>query len=155
MNSIDFYQETLKLLNKHKVEYLVVGGYAVSSYGFMRSTGDMDLWIKNDEFNLDKLSKALGALKYSANAIQTGLIELKENRNINLKHGDFFKIELISFLSSTLTFKEAYERKAMKTIFGLKVGIVDYDDLCNLKIKSGRNKDLLDVKELKRIRNGK
>jgi len=155
MNSLDFYRETLKLLNKHKVEYLVVGGYAVNSYGFMRSTGDMDLWITNIESNLNKLSKALSALNYPANAIQTGLSELKENRNISLKHGDFFKIELISFLSSTLTFKEAYERRSTKTILGLKVGVVDYDDLCNLKIKSGRNKDLLDVKELKRIRNRK
>jgi len=155
MNSIDFYQETLKLLNKNKVEYMVVGGYAVNSYGFMRSTGDMDLWITNIESNLNKLSKALNALNYPADAIQTGLSELKENRNISLKHGDFFKIELISFLSSTLTFKEAYERKAMKTILGLKVGVVDFDDLCFLKIKSGRNKDLLDVKEMKRIRNRK
>ena len=153
MNSLDFYRETLKLLNKHKVEYLVVGGYAVNSYGFMRSTGDMDLWIKNDEFNLDKISKALSALDYPADAIQTGLIELKKNRNISLKHGDFFKIELISFLLGTLTFKEAYERKAMKILLGLNVGVVDFDDLCFLKIKSGRNKDLLDVKELKRIRN--
>ncbi len=155
MNSIEFYRETLKQLNKHKVEFLVVGGYAVNSYGFMRSTGDMDLWIKNDEFNLDKISKALSVLDYPADAIQTGLIELKENRNISLKHGDFFKVELISFLSSTLTFNEAYKKKAMKTILGLKVGVVDFDDLCFLKIKSGRNKDLLDVKELKRIRNEK
>ncbi len=43
----------------------------------------------------------------------------------------------------------------MKNILGLKVGVVNFDDLCNLKIKSGRNKDLLDVKELKRIRNQK
>jgi len=47
----------------------------------------------------------------------------------------------------------AYERKAIKTILGLSVGVVDIDDLCFLKIKSGRDKDLLDVSELKRIQN--
>ncbi len=155
MNSLEFYKETLKLLNKFKVEYLVVGGYAVNSYGFMRSTSDMDLWVENDISNLNKLSKALNALKYPADAIQTGIAELKQNRNISLKHGKFFKVELISFLSSTLAFKEAYERKAIKTVLGLSVGVVDYDDLCFLKIKSGRDKDFLDIKELKRIRNEK
>ncbi len=155
MNSLEFYKETLKLLNKFKVEYLVVGGYAVNSYGFMRSTSDMDLWVENDISNLNKLSKALNALKYPADAIQTGIAELKQNRNISLKHGEFFKVELISFLSSTLAFKEAYERKAIKTVLGLSVGVVDYDDLCFLKIKSGRDKDFLDIKELKRIRNEK
>jgi len=115
----------------------------------------MDLWVENDISNLNKLSKALNALKYPADAIQTGIAELKQNRNISLKHGEFFKVELISFLSSTLAFKEAYERKAIKTVLGLSVGVVDYDDLCFLKIKSGRDKDFLDIKELKRIRNEK
>ena len=152
MNSLEFYKETLKLLIKHKVEFLVVGGYAVNSYGFMRSTGDMDLWVVNDESNLNKLSNALKTLKYSLDAIQTGIEELRQNRNISLKHGKFFKVELISFLSSTLAFKEAYGRKEVKIILGMDVGVVGYDDLCFLKIKSGRNKDLLDVKELKQIR---
>lgn len=151
MNSLEFYKETLKQLNKHKVKYLVVGGYAVNSYGYMRSTGDMDLWISNNESNCSNISNTLNSLNYPVDAIKTGLNELIENRNISLKHGDFFKIELISNLSSSLTFKEAYEKKAIKTILGLKVGVVSFDDLCFLKIKSGRNKDFLDVKELKRI----
>lgn len=152
MNSLEFYQETLQVLIIHKVNYLVVGGYAVNSYGFMRSTGDMDLWIDNGQKNLKKLSIALLDLKYSPDAIKTGINELSENRNISLNYNEFFKIEFISFLSSTLLFTEAYNRKIMKSIMGLSIDVINFDDLCNLKIKSGRNKDLLDVKELKRIK---
>lgn len=151
MNSLEFYQETLNVFNKCKVEYLIVGGYAVNSYGFMRSTGDMDLWISKNKSNLDKISKALITLKYPADTIQTGITELKENRNVSLKHGDFFKIELISFLSTSIAFDTAFKQRTVKSILGLKVGVLNFDDLCNIKIKSGRNKDLLDVKELKRI----
>ena len=151
MNSFEFYRETLQSLNKYKVRVLVVGGYAVNSYGFMHSTGDMDLWIDNGKQNLEKLSNALLYLKYSPDAVITGIQELSENRNISLKHNEFFKIEFISFLSSTLTFAEAFERKSEKSLLGLSATVIDFDDLCNLKIKSGRNKDLLDVKELKRI----
>ncbi len=153
MNNLEFYKDTLKTFNKHKIKYLIVGGFAVNSYGFMRSTADLDLWIATDKSNLNKLSEALVALNYQNKAIKTGISELTENRNINLKHGNFFKIKLISFLSGILTFHEAYKRKTTKNILGLKVSVIGFDDLCNIKIKSGRRKDLLDVKELKRIRN--
>jgi len=47
----------IELLNKHHVEYLVVGGYAVGHYGYERFTGDLDVWIKISEANADILEK--------------------------------------------------------------------------------------------------
>jgi hypothetical protein len=155
MSNLEFYSETLKMLNKNKVRYLVVGGYAVNSYGYMRSTGDMDLWIDVTYNNLENLKKALSELGYTDKEIKRGIEELRAIQNISLKHNEFFKIEFISFLSSTLKFEEAYFRKSLKTVLEVKTPIIDIEDLYNLKIKSGRNKDLLDVKELKRIRNSK
>jgi len=37
------FKEFLKLLNSNKVEYWVVGGYAVNYYGYSRATGDLDI----------------------------------------------------------------------------------------------------------------
>ena len=37
------FNEFLKLLNSKQVEYLLIGGYAVSYYGYPRATGDMDI----------------------------------------------------------------------------------------------------------------
>lgn len=54
--NIDFY-EFLELLEKHKVDFLLVGGYAVVLHGFVRSTGDIDLWIERTEVNYEKLEK--------------------------------------------------------------------------------------------------
>ena len=39
------FKEFLKLLNSKRVEYLVIGGYAVGYHGYPRPTGDMDIWI--------------------------------------------------------------------------------------------------------------
>ena len=39
------FKEFLQLLHDKKVEYLVVGGYAVAFHGFPRPTGDIDIWI--------------------------------------------------------------------------------------------------------------
>lgn len=40
------FKEFIELLNSHKVEYLLVGGYALGIHGYPRYTGDMDIWVK-------------------------------------------------------------------------------------------------------------
>jgi len=40
------FKEFIELLNNHKVEYLLVGGYALGIHGYPRYTGDMDIWVK-------------------------------------------------------------------------------------------------------------
>jgi len=39
------FEDFLKLLNNHLVEYMVVGGYALAFHGKPRYTGDLDIWI--------------------------------------------------------------------------------------------------------------
>jgi hypothetical protein len=40
------FREFLRLLNASRVEYLLVGGYAVGLHGYPRSTVDLDIWIR-------------------------------------------------------------------------------------------------------------
>jgi hypothetical protein len=42
MNIQRDFEEFLKLLNKKKVEYVVVGGFAVAFHGYVRATKDME-----------------------------------------------------------------------------------------------------------------
>src|ERR1044071_5357992 len=53
------FKEFLKLLNEMKVEYLVVGGYAVGYHGYIRATGDMDIWVAPDANNANRTISAL------------------------------------------------------------------------------------------------
>jgi hypothetical protein len=41
----DDFREFLKLLNLHHVEYLLIGGYAVSYHGYPRATNDLEVWV--------------------------------------------------------------------------------------------------------------
>lgn len=52
--NIDF-KEFIQALNKHGIEYLLVGGYAVIYHGYNRTTGDIDIWVKKTEDNYRKL----------------------------------------------------------------------------------------------------
>jgi hypothetical protein len=48
------FKDFLRLLNSHRVEYLLVGGYAVGYHGYPHATGDMDIWIAVSETNAQK-----------------------------------------------------------------------------------------------------
>ena len=53
------FREFLRYLNEEEVEFLVIGGYAVSLHGFTRFTADMDLWIGLELTNVRRVVKAL------------------------------------------------------------------------------------------------
>ena len=53
------FKEFLELLNQNKVEYLLIGGYAVTYYGYARATNDIDIWIAINKKNATKLLKVL------------------------------------------------------------------------------------------------
>ena len=53
------FKEFLKLLNLSKVEYLLIGGYAVAYHGYPRATGDMDIWIAIAPKNAEKVVEVL------------------------------------------------------------------------------------------------
>ncbi|MEQ1516576.1 MAG: hypothetical protein ABL931_08825 [Usitatibacteraceae bacterium] len=46
------FKEFISLLNSRKVEYLIVGGYALAAHGHPRYTGDIDLWVGRDAKNV-------------------------------------------------------------------------------------------------------
>lgn len=43
------FQEFIEALNTSKVEYILVGGYSVIIHGYVRTTGDMDIWVNKTE----------------------------------------------------------------------------------------------------------
>src|SRR6185312_14892721 len=53
------YKELLQLLNEFKVEYLIVGGFAVMKYGEPRYTKDLDIWVHSSSQNAERLVTAL------------------------------------------------------------------------------------------------
>src|SRR3970282_1292044 len=53
------FKELLTLLNSHRVEYILVGAYALAHHGAPRFTGNLDLFIKPDTRNAQRRLAAL------------------------------------------------------------------------------------------------
>jgi len=58
LTSPDF-KELLKIFEKHKIRYLIVGGYAVMKYSEPRFTKDLDVLIAADQNNAKSVYLAL------------------------------------------------------------------------------------------------
>ena len=65
MFSQDF-KEFVELLIKNKVEYLIVGGFAVAIHGYPRYTGDLDIWINSSQQNAEKMVKVVSEFGFTS-----------------------------------------------------------------------------------------
>ena len=60
------FKELLGLFNKYGVKYIIVGGYALAFHGAPRYTGDIDIFVKNDKKNAQKIISALNDFGFSS-----------------------------------------------------------------------------------------
>ena len=54
------FRDLLALFNAHKVDYIIVGGYALAFHGAPRFTGDLDILVNPDPENAGRILEALG-----------------------------------------------------------------------------------------------
>jgi len=77
------FKEFLQLLNDHKVEYLLIGGYAVGYHGYPRATADMDIWIAMNPENAERLVSVVKEFGFEVPTLSVDLF-LKENQIIHM-----------------------------------------------------------------------
>ena len=57
--TIEDLKKLIKSLNDNKVDYLLIGGYALHAHGYIRATTDIDIIVPADKLKGDKLRQAL------------------------------------------------------------------------------------------------
>ena len=139
------FKEFLKLLNKNSVEYLLIGGYAVGYYGYVRATADMDVWIAT---NVENATRAVSALREFGFDLPESTAELfLKPDNVARMGVPPFRIEMLTSISG-VAFAEAYAERITDTIDGIAVSIISLHHLKINKKASGRLKDLADLEHL-------
>ncbi len=139
------FREFLKLLNSHRVEYLLVGGYAVCYHGYYRNTADMDLWIAVHRKNASKMVPVIREFGFDVPELSEALF-LKKGRIIRMGI-EPVRIEILTEISGC-EFADCYRQKVEATLDGIPLKIIGLADLIKNKLKSGRLKDLDDARKL-------
>jgi predicted nucleotidyltransferase len=140
------FKDFLKLLNSNKVKYLLIGGYAVGFHGYPRATADLDLWIQMGKSNSQKIVKVVRKFGFDTPDLTESLF-LEKNKVIRMGNPPV-RIEILTSISG-VQFDDCYDHRAITKIDGIKVHIIQHDDLIKNKKASGRLKDLADIEQLK------
>ena len=139
------FREFLRLLNAHQVEYLLIGGYAVSYHGYPRATGDMDVWIADRRDNAERLVAVLREFGMDATQFSPEVFT-KENQIVRMGVPPL-RIELLTTISG-VTFDRCYAERITEVIDEVEVPIINLQHLKQNKKASGRHKDLNDLNNL-------
>ncbi|MCC6299184.1 MAG: hypothetical protein IT314_07790 [Anaerolineales bacterium] len=78
------FKEFLRLLKEYDVRYLLIGAYAVNYHGYVRATGDMDIWIAVHPDNAHKLVEVLRAFGFEDDPTITPEMFLQEKKIIRM-----------------------------------------------------------------------
>ena len=145
LTSSDF-KELLKIFEKHKILYLVVGGYAVMKYSEPRFTKDLDLLIATNQDNADSVYSALK--EFGA--------PLANLTSDDFTNPDYFyqmgkpplRVDIMMSIPG-IDFKKAWSNRVMVELDDLRIPFISRSDLIRAKEASGRPQDKIDVKKLK------
>lgn len=140
------FEDFILLCNKYELEYLVIGGFAVSIHGYPRTTKDLDICINKSEINATKLLQILkdfgfGSLDFKIEDF------VKENMITQLGY-EPIRIDILNDLNG-VDFDLAFKNKRIVMMNGVPTNFIGFYELIKNKEQAGRDQDLLDVKKLK------
>ncbi|MDC0253422.1 nucleotidyltransferase [Bacteriovoracales bacterium] len=143
----------VKALKKEKINYMIVGGYAVNFHGYSRNTVDIDLIIKFTLANLKKIEKLLQQMgmvsRLPIDAVSVYNFRDEYIKNRNLLAWNFYNENDPTDQIDILINHDVSDFKSEKFRVGqLELKVISKEDLIRMKKKAGRDKDLLDIKEL-------
>ena len=139
------FKEFFQLLNKNKVKYLVIGGYAVAFHGYPRYTKDIDIWIGTNKNNAERLIMALNEFGFSSLSLKSD--DFLDPKNVVQLGNPPNRIDLLCDLDG-VDFEECFTNKIKETIEGATINFIDIHNLRKNKKASGRLQDLADLEQL-------
>ena len=145
MNTQPDFEELLRLLEEQKIEYMIVGGYAVAFHGHPRFTKDIDIFVDTSRANLENLCKALVAFGFSRESVSPELFEKKGN--IVTFGVPPVRVDILNEIDG-LSYEEAKPGKVRGEYGDVEVPFIGLADLLRNKKASRRTKDKADLEEL-------
>lgn len=158
----------LEVLDRHSVEYVLVGGVAARVHGAGRATADIDCVPATDEENLQRLADALDEL---GARLRVGGMSDEEARQLPLRLDsatlaafgsstwmtDAGPLDLLLELRDPAGGRHPYADLASRavgvTVGNVTISVASLDDIIASKEFAGRPKDLDALPELEALRN--
>ena len=150
-----FDEEILKLwksFSENNFEYILVGGFATNLHGYSRTTADLDIWMKDSIENRNKLNQSLVAFGYGELPNIEKLAFIPGWTSFKLSSG--LEVDIMTSLKGfpQERFEECLNFASTATIFNLEIKFLNINHLIEAKKATSRNKDIIDIEELEKIK---
>ena len=139
------FQDFLRLLNANGIRYVVVGGYAVAYHGYLRYTGDLDIFVEFSRENAEKLACAVREFGFDLPKVKPALF-LRKGKIIRMGY-EPMRLELLNEIDG-VSFDECYGQRRVVKLGRLTINFIALPQLLKNKRVAGRQKDLADVEAL-------
>ncbi len=140
-------QKLLRSLAEHKVKFVVIGAWAFPSYGYSRSTYDIDIFFEPTKANGKRIIAALKNCGYYA-VEDLPIEDLLKKKTLFRQY--VLDTDIHPFVAGT-TFAEVWKTKKETEIEKVKVYVPALDKIIAMKKAAGRAKDLADLEPLEEI----
>lgn len=150
-------EPTLRLLTQHQVEFVIVGGVAISAHGSSYLTYDLDVCHARTRENLKRLAAVLAPFHPRPRDVPADLPfvwgeqTLRQGTNFTLST-DLGNIDLLGEVTGLGGYEQAREQSVEMNLFGMRCLVLSLDALITTKRAAGRTKDLLVLPELEALR---
>jgi len=139
------FKELLELFNAHKVEYLIVGGYALAFHGAPRFTGDIDLLVKADAENAKRILRALE--EFGFGSLDLSEADFTSAENVIQLGVTPVRVDIMTSLTG-VSWRKAEAGKVRGNYGQTPVYFIGKSDFVSNKRALGRKKDLADLEAL-------
>ena len=144
--TLDDLVELCQHLNAVGAKYVVIGGFAVIHYGFVRGTGDIDLLVDNLEQNILKIQQGLMYLPDKA-AKDLNVKDVTDYHVVRI--ADEIVIDLIES-ACDITYQQVKDCIVYEAINNVEIPFLSIEWLIKTKL-SYREKDIIDRKFLEQL----
>lgn len=136
------WSEFLRLLTRHRVRFLLVGGHAVSIHARPRHTEDLDLLIGTSKVNARRVRAAL--VDFGFGAVSPSLELLATPSKVFMLGRRPYRIDLLTTIDG-VAFIDAWRSRVEVELGGLTIPVIGREALVRSKLAAGRPKDLADL----------
>lgn len=142
-NLTEKFLSVLEALNREGVDYVLIGGFAVVLHGSNSMTEDIDICIRNNEENVERLRKALYMVFKDDSIKEITVPEIENYSVIRYGNDDNFTMDIIGNPGEAFSIENIVSEQI--EVDGVKVRIATLESLYKMKEKTYRPIDQIDL----------
>jgi hypothetical protein len=141
------FRDLLAAFNARGVDFLIVGAHALAAHGLVRATKDLDVWVRPEPLNAERV---LAALADFGAPLQDLTIDDLSKPGLIFQIGvEPIRIDVITAIDG-VEFPDAWSQRISARFADQEAAVLSREHLLTNKRAAGREQDLLDVKWLEK-----